>query len=166
VRENLDAALDLILKAEGGFAQRGNEPGGAVNMGVSMTAYATWRKQNGDPAPTIDDLKAMPVAEAKAIYTADYAAPIRFDQLPAGLDYAALDAAVNEGVGWTKRFLAKPHPAPIAAMCDQRLAGKKARPEWTRFGKGWTSRIEGVRKIATDMAERKLTIGDFDVGQL
>ena len=70
----------------------------------------------------------------------------------AWLDYAALDAAVNEGVEAARAFLLVTTPikdvkARIQALSDLRLAVKKARPEWAQFGPGWTARI-GERVVA------------------
>lgn len=161
MRANLDKALAYVFVSEGGFAQRPTEPGGAVNMGISLQAYAAWwvklAATSGAPpdAPTIADLQKMTKEEAIAIYDTLYAEPIGFDALPSGVDYCALDAAVNEGVGWTKRIM---QAMPVSAaddvidfVCDTRLAGKRKRPQWVQFGRGWTSRIESVRKHAKEM---------------
>jgi len=102
MQANLAKALGFIFVSEGGFALRDTEPGGAVNMGVSMKTYALWSTPK---AVTIADLRAMTVDEATAIYTAIYAGQIDFSQLPIGLDYCVLDAAVNEGIAAALLFL-------------------------------------------------------------
>ena len=146
MRVNLEKALGFILEDEGGYAERPTEPGGAVNFGISMTTFSSWRSMHSRPRPAFADLKAMSKDEAIAIYTMNYALPLHFENIPAGLDYAALDAAVNEGVDAARGLLTVTTPlrdmkARIQAISDIRLTVKKARPEWTKFGPGWTARI-------------------------
>lgn len=156
MRTNFDKSLAYVLLSEGGFAERATEPGGSVNLGISQQTLATWRARRDGPVPTVDDIRNLSKGEATAIYEALYATPIHFDDLPAGVDYCALDAAVNEGVGWATRIMrACPlsvAPDVIDYVCDLRLAGKRKRAEWPRFGRGWTNRIESVRKHAKEMA--------------
>lgn len=156
MRANLDKALGFIFLAEGGFAERKTEPGGSVNMGISQQALATWRKKHGGPMPTVDDVRNLSKGEATAIYEELYARPVGFDALPAGVDYCVLDASVNEGTGWALRAMRacplSAAPEVIDYMCDLCLAGKRKRAEWPQFGKGWTNRIESVRKRAKEMA--------------
>lgn len=175
MRANLDATLALIFRWEGGFAERASEPGGSVNMGISQQTLYTWRKQHGQPVPTVDDVRNLSQGEATSIYDALYAVPIRFDDLPSGMDMATLDAAVNEGLGWALRALAdavgfeysgvrppvallveaaKTAPAApvIDHICDARFVSKRQRAEWPRFGLGWTARIESIRQNAHALA--------------
>jgi lysozyme family protein len=98
MKSNLDECLAHIVKHEGGFAIRDTEGGGAVNMGVTFTVFRAWRLNQKKPDPTFNDLKAMTLEEAKAIYAKQYAEPVRFKELRAGIDYCMLDAAVNGGV--------------------------------------------------------------------
>ena len=109
---NWPAAIALVLRDEGGYAERALESGGAVNRGVTFTVFHDWRMARGHNAPTFADLKAMSVAETQDIYRAKFAAPIRFDDLPAGVDYLLLDSAVNNGAGGMFRMLAHALGAP------------------------------------------------------
>ena len=148
MKANLDKAIGYLLEDEGGYAERATEPGGAVNMGVSFATFVSWRASEKKPKPTFADLKAMTVAEATAIYTALYATPIGFNALAGGLDYAALDAAVNEGLHGALGLLSITSPLKdmktrIGAISDVRLLVKKLRPEWAKDGPGWTARIGG-----------------------
>jgi len=155
MQNNLITALNLIFFWEGGFAIRATEPGGAVNMGVSLQTLIQWRASKNLPIPTIPDLQLMPKKEAIDIYTSLYADKISFNDLPNGLDYCCLDSAVNEGVGGTIRFLAdackynyKVGTTPkmiglfpiikqtsvadlIDSICNHRLENKKQSPEWS-----------------------------------
>ena len=94
MQANLSKSLGSIFISPGGFAVRDTQPGGAVNMGVSMATYAAWK---APVAVTVADLQAMTVDEATAIYSSIYAGHVDFAQMPSGLDYCVLDAAVNEG---------------------------------------------------------------------
>lgn len=159
MRANRDVAIGHILDDEGGWAERATEPGGAVNFGVSMTAFMGWRGKQRQPIPSMADLKAMDRSEAVAFY-GYIADALGFDGLMSGVDYAALDAAVNEGGEGAKALLllTKPLTDPkdrIAAISDIRLAVKRRRPEWAKFGPGWSARIgERVPARAIAMMEK------------
>ena len=68
---NWDIAIASVLHWEGSYAIRANEPGGAVNMGVSLQTY---REEH--PGASIADLLAMTVDEAmKMIVTLGVVVP-------------------------------------------------------------------------------------------
>jgi lysozyme family protein len=123
MQANLSKALGWIFISEGGFAVRETEPGGAVNMGVSMQTFAKWRYPQ---AVTIADLKQLTVAEATQIYNSMYASHINFAQLPSGLDYCVLDAAVNEGVAASIIFLSLGLQSPPVTVSNQVMAAAVA----------------------------------------
>lgn len=106
MHSNLDLALSYIFKDEGGFAQRPEEGGGSVNMGITLVTFTQWRvAKKRQTAPTIDDLKAMSREEATEIYLYRYLDAIRFDDLQSGVDYCCADAAIHSGVVGSIRFL-------------------------------------------------------------
>src|ERR1043166_2401148 len=105
-KENWDRAISHVLLWEGGSAIRANEPGGAVNMGISLTAF-----REIHTGATLKDLLDMKVDEAKRIYRQNYANRIGFDGLPPGYDAASLHCAVMFGPG----------------------RGNSARPGWAGF---------------------------------
>lgn len=169
---NLGHALSLIFGSEGAFtdnrADPGNWTGGKVGVGsLHGTKY-------GIAANTYPDLdiKNLTLADATEIYRRDYASKIRFDDLPAGVDYATLDYAVNSGP--QKAAMDLQHvagvdsdgqigPKTLAAvkaidptiainnLCDRRLAFLKRLRTWMKFGKGWSRRIATVRSEALRM---------------
>jgi lysozyme family protein len=163
VKENLSTALDWSRSAEGGFAERKDEPGGAVNKGVSFLVFQEWRKKQGKPTPSLGDLKAITDEEALELYTDKFAKPIHFDDLPSGLDFAMLDIAIMEGVRGsltllqqaldlrtvsgtfdmeTRGALMKADvPATIAKLTILQMNRKMHAPSVDRFGKGWGDRI-------------------------
>jgi hypothetical protein len=109
----------------------------------------------------------------KPFYKTMYWDKIKGDQLPAGVDYAAYDLAVNSGTGRAARYLqeiagvfadgvigpksieaikACDPDQMIDALCDMRLAFLKRLTTFDTFGKGWTRRVAGVKEKATSMA--------------
>jgi lysozyme family protein len=145
MKDNRAIAIAYLKEDEGGYAERATEPGGAVNHGISLTAFREWRNRKGRPTPTIFDLKEISDAEVMEFY-GEVCDRIRFDFLPSGFDYAALDAAVNEGEGECAALLIVTKrladiKARIHAMSDCRLAVKRLDPEWANAGAGWMARI-------------------------
>jgi len=105
MKDNLNRSLEWSRSAEGGFSVRPDEPGGAVQKGVSFLVFQEWRKKQGQPAPTLGDLKALTDEEAIELYTEMYAKPMRFDELPLGLDFCLLDISIMEGTRGAKLLL-------------------------------------------------------------
>lgn len=181
MQDNLAATLAFILEDEGSDLNLGgSEPGGGSKYGVSMTALADWCKANGKPSPTIDDLAAMTPDEASEIYTANFAHPIAFDQLPAGVDYRLLDICVNLGVTGGIKLLqvvlglwqtsgtmdaatlgavnaADAKHTVVAIGCGW-LVKKHESPNWqpspvtaSGYGHGWTNRMLKANRRALAM---------------
>lgn len=173
VRRGVPAWMPWILEDEGrGLEIRATEPGGAVNMGVTMETFMQWRVRSGERVPSVEDLRRITEAEVADIYAAMYYAPMHADELPPGVDYVVFDAAINDGVGGATRIMqevlgvkidSKLGPITLGAVkavkpkefitkfSDLRLAKKKTRPTWDKFGAGWTNRINRVRDRALAM---------------
>jgi lysozyme family protein len=175
MKDNLSRCLDLIGVSEAGYSDHPDDPGGPTNHGITQRTLAAWRKQ-----PVMaDDVKALTVAEARDILASQYATPIRFDDLPSGLDYCVLDCAVNSGPDRAGRLLqqtlgmtgqdvdgiiglhtiaalkadATSHVSElISDYCSTRLNFMQSLSNWSTFGKGWTRRVQGVEADATKMA--------------
>jgi lysozyme family protein len=109
----------------------------------------------------------------KPFYKAMYWDKIKGDQLPAGVDYAAYDLAVNSGVGRAAKYLQQiagvtvdgvlgpksmgairecDPEQTVDALCDMRLDFLKRLPTFDTFGKGWSIRVADVKAKAADMA--------------
>jgi lysozyme family protein len=173
---NFDKALALVLEHEGGWVHDPHDPGGETNRGVTQAVYNAYRKVRGRG---LQSVKHISDAELKAIYKFQYWDKVQGDYLPAGVDYAVFDFAVNSGVSRASKYLqavlgvaqdgvigAKTLAAihnpihTINALCDRRMAFLRRLPTFWRFGKGWTKRVEGsnpkkvdgVREVALDMA--------------
>jgi lysozyme family protein len=169
---NYNACISKVLEYEGGYTRdpndRGNYTGCQVgkgenkgtNRGISACAYPN------------EDIKNMTEARAKAIYHADYWDPIFGDRLPAGPDLCTFDGGVNSGqsrgVKWLQKAVgaeadgvvgpqtiamanAADEHVTIDRMCDDRMAFLQGLSTWDRYGKGWTRRVEDVRRTAHNM---------------
>lgn len=163
-------ALDLVLRHEGGYVDHPRDPGGATNMGITRATLAGWR---GTPV-TRRDVRRLTLAEAARIYRHLYWDAVCGDELPAGLDYCAFDAAVNSGPAraarWLQRALgvradgvigpvtlAAAAAEPVAAirrMARARLSFLQRLMTWTTFGRGWSRRVRDMEACAIDMARK------------
>lgn len=176
-RSRFDICLDEVLRQEGGYVDHPSDPGGATNMGITHKTLARWRMVSpwwNLPKSAVMELQRP---EAAKIYRASYWDRIRAGQLPAGLDLALFDFAVNSGPDRAIRTLqaeldvaADGQIGPltlgavetysnrkglgvlIGTLCDRRLAFLNRLPTFATFGRGWTSRVASVRKAALAMA--------------
>lgn len=169
MKENFDKALQCVLAHEGGFANHPKDPGGATMKGVTLL---TFRRFFG-AGKTVEELKQINQEQLTHIYRIDYWDKCRCDQLPNGVDYTIFDFAVNSGPGRAIKALqavlgakqdgvigpltiglvtAREPAALIKELCDQRLAFLQGLTTFATFGKGWSRRVEEVRKTALAMA--------------
>lgn len=169
--------LAQILKHEGGFVDHPSDPGGATNMGITHKTLARWR--GIDPWWDLprSEVKALTRSEASAIYKALYWERCKAGSLPAGVDLAVFDYAVNSGADRAVRTLQalvgvvqdgfvgpvtlvavqKRDPrALVEALCDQRMGFLQRLTHWATFGRGWTNRVADVR--ATALADIALLV--------
>lgn len=171
---NFARSLSLVLKHEGGFANHPKDPGGATMKGVTLNTFRRYK-----PGATVADLKAISTDMLGRIYRDGYWNVVKGDDLPSGVDYAVFDFAVNSGPGRAAEYLqaiagvaqdgeigpktlaavAKLDPAAVInSLCNRRMAFLRGLKTWPTFGKGWTSRVAGVRKEALAMVGSKPTI--------
>jgi lysozyme family protein len=169
MKDTFQRALALVLRHEGGFVNHPKDPGGATNKGITI---AVFREVYGK-GKTVDDLKRITDEQVAHIYRTRYWAKVRGDDLPAGLDYAVFDFAVNSGparvakhlqriVGVTQDGVIGPQTLAalrerkdvaylINRLCDDRLAFLRSLSTYKTFGKGWERRVEDVRRDALVM---------------
>lgn len=168
MKANFARCLAHVLKSEGGWADHPSDPGGATMKGITIGTYRDWKGR----AVTKAELRAISDAEVAEIYRRNYWNAVRGDDLPAGLDLVAFDAAVNSGVSRGARWLqqavgvaadGKVGPQTVAAAkaahaevvidraCDIRLGFLRGLKTWSTFGTGWGRRVESVRETATAM---------------
>jgi lysozyme family protein len=170
VADNYEEALKRLLAHEGGYSNHPSDPGGPTRFGITIHDYRKYVKPDASAA----DVRAMPLAHAKAIYRDRYWDAMRCDALPAGLDYAVFDYGVNSGVSRAVKVLrrlvglsesaqmndaviadVRRHDAAdlVARLCDERLAFLKRLRTWPVFGAGWSRRVAEVRRAALAMAK-------------
>ncbi|WAX93607.1 hypothetical protein N7E70_018190 [Aminobacter sp. NyZ550] len=166
---NFPRALSLVLKHEGGWSDHPADPGGATMKGVTLANFRRYVK----PDATKDDLRKITDAQLATVYRRYYWDAVHGAELPDGIDYAVFDFAVNSGPGRAAKYLqgvvgvvqdGRIGPATLAAtrammratvindLCDKRMKFLRSLKTWPTFGRGWTSRVSGVRSEALKMA--------------
>ncbi|WP_316359517.1 glycoside hydrolase family 108 protein [Devosia sp.] len=176
-RSRFDICLDEVLRHEGGYADHPSDPGGATNLGITHKTLARWRRISPWWKLPKSAVQALQRAEAAKIYRASYWDRVQGGQLPAGLDLALFDFAVNSGPDRAIRMLqaeldvaADGQIGPLTldaveafaerkglgplidALCNRRLGFLNRLSTFAVFGKGWTARVTAVRKAALSAA--------------
>lgn len=163
---NFDVALAHVLEFEGGYSDHPLDPGGATNLGITITELSSYRGH----AASKDEVRALTKDEAARIYQDRYWDTASCDALPSGLDLAVFDCAVNQGMGRAKRFLQQAAnvkvdgeigPATLGAIANaaggQLLAEFMARRMqsygslsrlFRTFGLGWSRRLMATHAAA------------------
>lgn len=171
---NFQRSLTAVLAHEGGYVDHPKDPGGATNLGVTIgTAKALGIDIDGDGDTDKVDIRLLKPSDAAKVYKHQYWDRVRGGDLPAGVDYAMFDFAVNSGPARAAIYLqeivgvapdGKIGPLTIKAvaawdavkliekLCANRMAFLKLLSTWPTFGKGWSSRVTGVLRLAKDMA--------------
>jgi lysozyme family protein len=172
MKTNFQAALAKTLAEEGGYVNHPSDPGGMTNLGVTKRVWESW---TGKPATeaTMRGLKPVDVAP---LYKSKYWDAVRGDDLPAGVDYAVFDAAVNSGPAqaakWLQRAVGvdadgKIGPGTLGAVASmspvdvvkafssRRLEFLQSLKTWPTFGKGWGRRVNDVAAVGVKMADGK-----------
>lgn len=169
-----ETCIPRILEHEGGYVDHPRDPGGATNKGVTIATFRAYVKPNG----TVDDLRKLTTEQATIVYKRQYWDKVSADLLPIGVDYAVADFAVNSGPNRAARYLQRALGVPqdgivgprtiaaarnaapdrlINAICDSRLKFLRGLETWSTFGRGWSSRVEGVRSTAlADTAQQHI----------
>ena len=168
-----DAAFERLIGHEGDYtanpADPGNWTGGACRQG---TCKGTRYGVSAAAYPALD-IKALTLAEARAIYRRDYWDRIRGDKLPPAVAFVTFDAAVNNGVGRAARLLQAAlgldqdgivGPATLTAaarvppmelvseVVAQRMMFMARLNTWPTFGLGWARRLAALPVEALEVA--------------
>lgn len=161
------SCLLLIRAHEGGRVDHPKDPGGRTNKGITQRVYDAYRRSLGLPKR---DVWTIEDEEVDDIYVRQYLGPVWYERLPAGLNYAVADFAVNSGVSRAVkelqalvgakadgvmgvRTLAAVEAAIdgdtdnlvnlIGSYCERRMKFLRRLKHWGTFGKGWTRRVMG-----------------------
>ena len=164
--ENYAQALKLVLVYEGGYTNDPRDPGGPTNFGIIQREYDNYRKRKNLPTRSVRYIEENEYSE---IYHEQYANPLKFDEMPSGLDFAVLDYGINSGIGKAtkdlqrylgctvdgvlgsetldKAFKAMAIDAQktIIDYCLIRMNFLRSLSTFDHFGTGWTRRVEGAR---------------------
>lgn len=168
-----ELCLTHVLLHEGGFADHPSDPGGATNMGITRRTLAEWRGVTPWAELPISEVRDLTRAEAAEIYQARYWSSCGADLMPPGLDLALFDFAVNSGPSRAVKYLQAQIGVAsdgvvgpitlsaleksrrsrgvlnlIEALCANRMNFLKRLSTFKIFGRGWTARVEAVRKQA------------------
>jgi len=171
MHSNFEQSLAHLLGSEGGWSDRPikDDPGGATMQGITLSTFRRYIK----PGATKADLKAITRSQVRTIYKRHYWDEVMGDDLPAGIDYAVFDFAVNSGPGRAAKKLQKvlnvPQdgkigPKTLAAARNviepkallisymlERLDYLKHLRNWEANKNGWKNRLTAVTHDATAM---------------
>ncbi|MDR6664044.1 glycosyl hydrolase 108 family protein [Rhizobium sp. 1399] len=151
-------AMKQIRIFEGGWSNHPKDPGGATMYGIIQREYDAYRTRKDRSKQSVRLITEDEVAE---IYRSQYADKVRYDDLPAGVDFATLDGAINSGVSRGSKWLqgalgiaadgvvgaqtvaaaAKADALKtIKAIYSKRTGFLRGLTTFSTFGKGWISR--------------------------
>lgn len=156
----------MISKYEGGYGWNAKDPGGPTKYGITCHDLAEHRGQKmSSMAAWAPIVQAMTLQEAEAIYATKYAAVIRYDSLPAGIDTEMMDYGVNSGTSRPINVARAITKTPGIATMDTGLldaihaydtvkfidlmSAERLRfmhairggSAWIEFGAGWNARV-------------------------
>ena len=174
VASNVHLVQGWLALSEGGYVNHPDDPGGPTNLGVTQKVYSNWLKMNGREPQSV---RHITKPEAESIFYEQYFLPVRFSEMPSGLDYAMADFSVNSGpgratielqrslrdlghkisvdahIGVETLAAIKKEPDPgriVARLCERRMDFLRGLKNWKSFGKGWTRRVLGEEPGAQD----------------
>ncbi len=158
--DNFERSLKIVFRHEGFFSNHPQDPGGKTRYGIT---YRTFRDIY--PAGTFSKVDR---AWAAKIYHDFYWVPCRCRDLPAGIDLAVFDCAVNQGQPTARKILQKAAKVRVDGKIGPRtLAAVRANPDavltdfmarrgvrygnlwnFVTFGLGWMRRLLDVHREA------------------
>lgn len=183
MQQNYTAFVErMILRYEGGYGWDAKDPGGPTKFGITCydLAQSLGQKMNSMSA-WAPRVKAMTLATADAIYAKKYATACRFNDLNSGCDCVVFDFGVNSGpsravkfsqriVGTTadgilgpitlKAINAKDPREFVNLLCDARLAFLRSLGTWSRFGRGWASRVADLREYSLALTSKAVLVAE------
>lgn len=163
-----DTALGIILKEEGGYADRKADRGGPTNFGITQTTYDAWRLKNGMPDRDVKDIRDDEVRLIYLMFWNSANCPV----MPWPLCLVHFDARVNhrprsadlilqETLGVKCDGIIGPATLAAAAGCEATVTAMKHCDVREKFYyrivelnrtqeiflKGWLKRLDGLREI-------------------
>jgi lysozyme family protein len=161
-------ALDFVLRAEGGYNNDPDDPGGATNRGIIQREYDAYRRRSG---LSLRSVKFIEQKELIEIYYTDYWLVGDCDKLPVPLDLTHFDTCVNfcplqaaeflqEALGITADGLIGPKTLAAVAnadgkvvaekICDERISFRyqrvKQKLSQKKYLQGWLNRDNALKR--------------------
>lgn len=181
MKSTLPVSLDYLFGHEGGYVDHPNDPGGPTKYGITHKTLAAHR---GVTLVTKQQVKDMTKAEAEEIYRKSYWNQSGGDLLPAGVDHVVFDMGVNAGPGTAVKILqrvlgftgkdvdgvvgvktadqADKWPTGLAGLIEEYSAARldyyRKLKTWSKFGRGWTNRVNKAEKEAIALAMGQHTL--------
>lgn len=171
MQETYHEAMAKVFEDEGGYTNDAADPGGPTNWGITIFDARMYWKHDATAA----DVRNMPKSVAEDIYDKHYAQPIRYADLPPGVDYAVLDYGINSGISRGAKVLQRlvgvtadgkignitlhaTHEVDsirlINEIYDERLRFLQGLRTWSTFGRGWGRRCKEGRALALSLAAK------------
>lgn len=172
-----ERAIAFVINEEGDYVNDPMDPGGATRWGVSIRAH---KEDVGDLDHDGDidaeDVRILPLDQAKAIYHEQYWTAIRGDELPGSLALAMLDTAVNCGTRRaiillqravaadqdglfgpdTMRRALKYSYLAATNLLANRLDFYKSLSSYARYGKGWRKRVARLNDLVKQLYREEM----------
>jgi lysozyme family protein len=151
------------------------EPGGISCRGLSLTVLQEYHAAHGMRTATADDVRHMTAELAGQVYSWRFLDPIKFDDLPAGIDYRLADAAITlGGTGAITTLQIALQRWPITGAMDEATIGAAHAEDprvviaaldaawltwkhgmsaegWAKYNHGWLNRVRKVHARALAM---------------
>lgn len=170
MQANRTQALDYIDEDEGPEVNiSAGEPGGGSARGLTVEVWNEYNKAHGLAAVTVGDLGKVTAELSGSVFGWRFLDPIKFDDLPSGVDYRMADAAITLGATgacliaqmslamWpatgimdalTLAQIKAEQPIVLLRALDAAwLAWKHGLTPtgWQKYGHGWVNRIIKIR---------------------
>lgn len=162
---SFDAALEWILRIEGGYVDHPGDPGGPTNYGITHYTARRYGYRGS--------MRNIPLALVRDIYRNSYWDRCYCGTMPDHpLRFVMFDAAVHSGPGqaikWLQKELAitadgimglgtitaiEAHPnldALSYELIDRRERFLRSLKTWKTFARGWSNRLSDLREIVRD----------------
>ena len=170
----------MISRYEGNYGWDAGDSGGPTKFGITCYDLAEFEHVRMDSmARWAPKVRAMPLSVADQIYRTKYATACQFDALNAGCDCVVFDFGVNSGPSRAIKYaqtVVGAHcdgllgPATLEAinghdprdfiirLCNVRLRFLRGLGIWSRFGRGWSSRVADLRAYSLKLTAKPAAV--------
>lgn len=128
------AAVDIVLRHEGGFSMHPSDPGGATNYGITLATLRDlhgdgWLNGDLDGDGDVDpeDVRLLPREMAVEIYRGQWWNRYRYGELPGPVAVKTFDLSIVSGPGRAHRLLQQALRAAGRPVTVDGILGPKTR---------------------------------------